>query len=37
MQWWSIALLAVGGTVLALFLAVWLAARMFLAALFREF
>ena len=37
MQWWAIALLAVGGTVLALAVAVWLAARMFLAALFREF
>ncbi len=35
MPWWAIALLAVGVVVLALFLAVWLAARMFLAALFR--
>ena len=37
MPWWAIALLAVGGTVFTLAVAVWLAARMFLAALFREF
>ena len=37
MPWWAIVLLAVGGTVLALAVAVWLAARMFLAALFRGF
>ena len=37
MAWLAIALLAAGGTVLALFLAVWVAARLFLAALFREF
>jgi len=35
MPWWSIALLAVGGTALTLAVAVWLAARMFLTALFQ--
>ena len=36
MPWYHALLVVVGGAVLALLLAVWIAARMFLAALFKE-
>ncbi len=36
MPWWAVFLLAVGCLIVALTVAIWIAARMFIAALFKD-